>query len=65
MPYSSIPYYPPDEKILTQAQIDANFKKLMQQQADTLKRALGTPLHTYLQLLTEEKHTRGKIQEDV
>ena len=62
MPYSHIPYYPPDERTLTQAEIDENWANLAEQQTKTLKQAIGSDLFNLLEL-TEDTRI-GKIRKN-
>lgn len=62
MPYSPIPYYPPGERILTQAEIDENMNKLVKQQEITLKNSIGPHLFTFLQSMEDTDF--GKIREN-
>ena len=58
MPYSPIPYYPPDERTLTQAEIDENWANLAEQQIETLKQAIGPYLFNSLQSM-EDKNVKS------
>ena len=58
MPYSPIPYYPPDERTLTQAEIDENWTNLAEQQIETLKQAIGPYLFNLLTYF-EDKNVKS------